>query len=345
MTTKPKIIDTRQQAPQAQAQTALQTMLKFGITPNPDNYELWYMYAGKHSELCKEVNELKEQNIELNDRVSSRLCGKYVKKAPDDKETAETVAAAMGKLMGMVDKFSNETDAYNAKLDAQTDNLSSKIQGNAALEGLLGEVVGQLKEIQENSSAFGSQMHESQKEILYLRKNLEKATNEARIDGLTNLNNRRSFDELVAEQTETAKDNKTDLCLLMIDIDHFKKFNDTWGHQIGDEVLKVVAGVLRKTVRGQDIVARYGGEEFAIMLPNTPPSGAHIVAENIRTLILKNRLKRKNSTEEIGQITISVGVTRFRANNDDETIESFIKRADDALYEAKETGRNRVVKK
>ena len=132
--------------------------------------------------------------------------------------------------------------------------------------------------------------------------------------------------------------------MLLVDIDHFKQFNDTYGHQIGDEVLKIVARALTRSVRGQDVVARYGGEEFAVLLPETPINGAHIVAENIRKLIADNRLKRKNSTEDLGQITVSIGATRFRFGmHENDNVPYFIQRADEALYKAKKAGRNKVI--
>ncbi|MDG1286886.1 MAG: diguanylate cyclase [Rickettsiales bacterium] len=344
MPLKPKIFDARSKPnPQSQSQAALRAMVEANVLPTPENYELWYHHVGNHMPaLSKEVEDMNKQGVEFTDEVSHSLHEKYFSKASNNEEAVQGINDAMNKFMRMVGNFSTEAKAYNEKLGEQTDDLSSKIEGDDNLEGLLGEVVGQLQEIKQSGSDFGSKMKESQQEITELRQNLEKATTEARIDGLTSLNNRRAFDELMQEQVETATENKTELCLLMMDIDFFKDFNDTWGHQIGDEVLKIVSGVLRRTVRGKDIVCRYGGEEFAILLPETPARGAQIVAESIRSLIAKNRIRRKNSTEEIGQITLSIGVSRYHVSSADESIAAFIKRADNALYQAKEKGRNRV---
>ena len=126
----------------------------------------------------------------------------------------------------------------------------------------------------------------------------------------------------------------------MMDIDHFKAFNDNFGHLLGDEVLKIVAKSLTDCVKGADVVARYGGEEFSVILPNTPLNGAQRVAETIRATIAKRELKRRDSGESYGQITVSVGVSLLRPGSD--TNESLIKRADDALYKSKRHGRNRV---
>ena len=342
MIAKPDIVDTRSSSTQTSGQAVLKAMANAGCEPTPENYAIWYHHLeGDMPELSKEIEKVKKTG-KFDAKASDRLYDHYLKPKSEQEEATESINDAMGKLMKMVGTFSTDAAAYNEKLGEQTDDLSSKIEGDEALEGLLGEVMGQLKEIKANSDSFGEQMRESQREITELRENLEKATSEARIDGLTSLNNRRAFDEHIAEQSNIAEEEHQDLCLLLMDIDHFKKFNDTWGHQIGDEVLKVVGGALKRTVRGQDIVARYGGEEFAVLLPETPTNGAHIVAENIRKLIAANRLKRKNSTEDLGQITISIGVTRYRVGDENESIENFIERADNALYSAKENGRNRV---
>jgi diguanylate cyclase len=139
-----------------------------------------------------------------------------------------------------------------------------------------------------------------------------------------------------------AKETQGELCLLMIDIDHFKKFNDRFGHLIGDEVLKTVAKTLINTLKGQDMVARFGGEEFVVILPTTKIEGAMIVAESIRSAIASKELKRKDTGESFGVITISMGVARFR--HDSDTLPLLMKRADDALYESKKNGRNRVTR-
>lgn len=338
------VIDARSMTPQRQSQAALKAMVEANVQPTPENYELWYHYVGQQNgELTAEIETMKKEGVEFTDEISAKLREKYLPKpASGDEEAQQKIAQAMSKLMSMVGQFSREAADYNAKLGEQTDTLSSKIEGNEQLESLLGEVVGQLKDIKKSGDSFGDKMRESQKEIAQLKENLQKATTEARRDGLTGLNNRRAFDEIIAEQSQQAEDKHTDLCLLLLDIDHFKKFNDTYGHQIGDEVIKVVAAAMKRSVRGQDIVARYGGEEFAILLPSTPTNGAHIVAENVRKLIAKNRLRRKGSQEDLAQITISVGITRYRVGDKGESIAAFIKRADDALYTAKQNGRNRV---
>ncbi len=132
----------------------------------------------------------------------------------------------------------------------------------------------------------------------------------------------------------------TPLSLILCDVDHFKKFNDTWGHHIGDQVLKFVASVLEKNTKGKDSVARYGGEEFAIALPNTGIDNAEKLAEQIRIEISRRKLVSKTTNEDLGSITMSFGVAEFYPGA---TADGLLQDADSALYRAKTAGRNMVV--
>ena len=128
-------------------------------------------------------------------------------------------------------------------------------------------------------------------------------------------------------------------CLLMLDIDHFKKINDSFGHLLGDKVIKMVARTLKNQIKGKDIAARYGGEEFSVLLPETELKNAWTVAENIRRMIESMSIKRAHDKQEVCRMTISIGVARYQS---DESVTDFIGRADNALYHSKNTGRNRV---
>jgi diguanylate cyclase len=126
----------------------------------------------------------------------------------------------------------------------------------------------------------------------------------------------------------------------MVDIDHFKQFNDAHGHQMGDQVLRLIGSTLTLSVKGQDTPARYGGEEFAIILPRTRLDDAVTLAEQIRKTVATKRVTKKNTGEALGKITLSLGVAMLRAQ---EPLGDLIMRADEALYAAKRGGRNRVV--
>ncbi|MEI7670202.1 MAG: GGDEF domain-containing protein, partial [Pseudomonadota bacterium] len=202
------------------------------------------------------------------------------------------------------------------------------------------EIINQAVSIRDSGKELQLKLEESKKEVNLLKNNLEKITLEANKDFLTGVGNRKAFEQKIDELTKWAVDNNGDLCLLMIDIDHFKKFNDKYGHQIGDEVLKKVGRTIFDTIKGKDFVSRYGGEEFAVLLPNTPLANALIVAENIRRNMHDTRLQRKDTKEFIDEITVSIGVARYRPEHDSSVV--LIGRADDALYRSKKGGRNCV---
>jgi diguanylate cyclase (GGDEF)-like protein len=178
--------------------------------------------------------------------------------------------------------------------------------------------------------------------LVSLKKAIENVVIQERLanaDGLTGLNNRRHLFELGTREFELTRRHKRSFSVMMMDIDHFKKFNDTYGHDIGDKILKLVASAIKEAARTTDIIGRYGGEEFTVLLPEAELDGAKIVAERIRENVAAKRLK----TEEYGELscTISIGVAML--GSDEKDIEELIKKADAKLYEAKESGRNRVV--
>lgn len=167
-----------------------------------------------------------------------------------------------------------------------------------------------------------------------LRKELQQKTKLSETDEMLGIFNRAKFDKEIKNEIERAKRYKNSLSLIMVDIDNFKDFNDNYGHQIGDEVLKEMVNLLSDGIRKSDLLARYGGDEFAIICPETKLKDAEKLAKR-----LKNTVERYNS-EHDDILSCSFGVAEFKTAKDDK--ESFIQRADQALYQAKEAGRNEV---
>ncbi len=159
-------------------------------------------------------------------------------------------------------------------------------------------------------------------------------------DGLTGLFNLRHFRHILNEELSRAERYRRQLCLVMIDVDHFKNYNDTHGHPAGDEVLKTLAGILNKRLRDVDRSARYGGEEFLVLLPETDLEKGRTVAEDLRVQMEEYPFRGRES-QPFGKVTISLGVAAFPQDGPD--ADTLIKVADDALYRAKNRGRNRVV--
>ena len=185
------------------------------------------------------------------------------------------------------------------------------------------------KELIHLSSDFLSRLIEQDKRIEILN---ERATH----DGLTKLTNYQRFQEVLDEEMYRAKRYKMPLTLLMVDLDHFKKINDTFGHLAGDYVLREVSELLQKSMRKSDVVARYGGEEFAVLLPETPQEGAYILAERLRDKLASMQI---SYGEQAIFVTMSIGIAAHSPKNDSSKAD-LIKKADRALYRAKESGRN-----
>ncbi|WP_218460912.1 PleD family two-component system response regulator [Rickettsia sp. TH2014] len=173
-----------------------------------------------------------------------------------------------------------------------------------------------------------------------LRNDLEQSVNLAAKDGLTGLFNRRYFGIHLKQMIEKANKESIKLYLLMCDIDNFKHVNDTYGHQAGDKVLTIVSRILKNTLRVTDLIARFGGEEFTILLTDIDISKAIETAERVRAKIEYMDFHIEDQIKPLKK-TISIGVTEYKK---EESIESFIERADKAMYEAKTTGKNKVVK-
>ncbi len=157
------------------------------------------------------------------------------------------------------------------------------------------------------------------------------------IDGLTQVNNRRSFDETIEREISRCRRYGRTLSMVLIDVDHFKRINDTFGHLAGDAVLKEVASAIKKRIRKEDLLARYGGEEFAVLTPEVDLKGALAMAEKVRKVIEKHEF---SFDDEVIPVTISCGVSTLGKKSDG--AEAMVQRADEKLYEAKEAGRNQV---
>ena len=230
--------------------------------------------------------------------------------------------AAVGTLC-VIDKKPRELNEGQLKaLSALSRQVVSQLELRKALDELE-------KHIRERAS------YEERLEAYQLRLEGINASlaQDSQTDKLTGISNRRHFDEILAEEHERAQRRERPLSALLIDVDKFKSFNDTYGHAAGDETLKRVAKLVYDNKRPSDFVARYGGEEFVVLLPNTTEEGAVILAERIRKAV-------QNFVWDVRAVTISIGVSTFQGT--DETAEKLLKAADAALYESKEGGRNRV---
>ncbi len=229
--------------------------------------------------------------------------------------------------------------SYDASLSGATQKLSLA-HDRDQIKAIVETLVHSTREMRDTNKALEDRLSLSKNEISNLQQSLEAIRAESLTDPLTGLGNRKYFDRSIEMAVQNALANGEPLSLLMFDIDHFKSFNDSYGHLTGDQVLRLVGMSLKQTIKGQDITARYGGEEFAVVLPNTALRQALTVADHIRRAVMAKELKKKSTGEILGRVTISVGVSMLKPGDD---TDSLIERADGCLYAAKRNGRNRVI--
>jgi diguanylate cyclase len=204
---------------------------------------------------------------------------------------------------------------------------------------LVEDLVTATRAMESRTKSLESELQKSSEQVTELRGKLDDVRKESLTDPLTGVANRKAFDTAM-EAALLALAEGENVSLMMCDIDHFKKFNDSFGHQTGDQVLRLVANCLSDNVKGRDTAARYGGEEFTVLMRGTDLANATHVAEQIRESVEGRKLVKKSTGDILGTITISIGVAQFVPGD---TAESVIRRADACLYGAKQAGRNLVL--
>ncbi len=319
---------------------ALPLMTKYNIPITPMNYAVWYAHVSKSNKpLSLEINTMIKSGAPFSKENNQSLYHRFCSEDNDREIRAlrEDLKKVLTSIVEEVSELCGETGQYQSQLTTSAERLSD----DAPLKNIrqvVNELIVETQSIVKYGKTAQDKLAEKTTELEALQSKFNEVKHEAFKDFLTGIANRKSFDENL-EQMMQATMSEDDLCLLIIDIDHFKAFNDTHGHIVGDEVLKFVADKIKSIIRGQDFVARFGGEEFAVILPRTDLSGGAAVAENIRRLFAGTNLKTAGSAKPLGALTVSLGAACYQPK---EPIEAFVDRSDKALYHAKNNGRNQV---
>jgi diguanylate cyclase len=316
-------------------------MVKHSAPMNPTSFAVWYEYvSGSNPQLAEAIDTALKNKVVLNAETTELFYRRFI--ADLDEESANLLALDFQRIMTDVAQSAVSTgtqaDIYRSSLQQFSKELSAEVEVPATLDAI-DRVLTETLQMHTSIVSLTRRLEESQKEIEKLRAEVLRARQDAMVDGLTGLANRRSLDADITTWLEKSGYGIPGPCVLLIDIDHFKKVNDTYGHLFGDKVIRTIAEVLKRNVKGQDLAARYGGEEFAVLLPETPLDGARALAEAIRIAIAGCRIRRHDTEELIDSITVSLGVACFLRG---ESAQGFLARADKALYASKEQGRNRV---
>ncbi|HSR67170.1 MAG TPA: diguanylate cyclase [Acidobacteriota bacterium] len=320
---------------------ALPLIARHGVPCNPVNYAVWYEYvADSCRELKAEIDSLAERGQSLTNEICHGLYRKYLSDPDSEvlRRLQEELKRVLGDVHGSMLEAGQQADRLDESLRDYGDRLESAPDA-AGLREIVGGILGRVEMMKQSNGTLRRRLEDSAREVDTLRKELRKTRHEAYTDPLTGLPNRKAFDQTLKDAMRGALEKERSLGLILIDIDHFKRFNDTYGHLLGDKVLKQVGTVLRQSTKGKDTPARYGGEEFAIVLPDTPLQGACALAESIRLAVEAGRVRRIESGETVGRVTVSAGVACWKPG---EKHSDFFGRADAALYQSKQSGRNQV---
>ena len=325
------------------AELALGQIKSLRQTAVPRNYEIWYVYAtGYNSPLNKIINETLARNGKLTEADLEQIYETYLSHIKTTDRIDKVGARVIGEIddvMRLIGDALGMSANYDASLCGANEQLSTA-ESRDQVRAIVDSLMGSTREMRDVNKALEERLSLSMVEISNLQQSLEAIRAESLTDPLTGLGNRKYFDRSIEMAVQSALASGEPLSLLMFDIDHFKSFNDSFGHLTGDQVLRLVGMSLKQTIKGQDITARYGGEEFAVVLPNTALRQALTVADHIRRAVMSKELKKKSTGEILGRVTISVGVSMLKPGDDTDAL---IERADACLYAAKRAGRNRVV--
>ena len=325
------------------AEVALGQIRSLRQTAIPRNYEIWYVYAtGYNSPLNKVINETLARNGRLTEADLEQIYETYLSHLKTTDRIDKVGARVIGEIddvMRLLDDALGASTGYDANLRGATEKLEGA-ESREEVRSVVNALVKSTYDMRDTNKALEERLALSRAEISNLQQSLEAIRAESLTDPLTGLGNRKYFDRSIEAAVQAALDGGEPLSLLMFDIDHFKSFNDSYGHLTGDQVLRLVGMSLKQTIKGQDITARYGGEEFAVVLPSTALKQALAVADHIRRAVMAKELKKKSTGEILGRVTVSIGVSMLRRGD---TPDLLIERADACLYAAKRNGRNRAV--
>ena len=338
----PSDIDPILRSPKAYllARKALDAMETHRVWPTALNFELWMHYvAVKDSEVAVKIQSVIQAGGAFTDQVGEQIAAEPLPAARLSGEildAGKSLSDELDSVSRAIESARETSEAYGQQLATASESLAD--QDADAVRAMVETLTVATRKVREENMALESQLADTTDELGRLREHLAQVRRDAMTDSLTDLANRKAFDEALAAACGEAREKGEPMTLAIIDIDHFKQFNDTWGHQTGDQVLRYVASVIARVAEAPRFAARYGGEEFAVIFPGETPQDAVTAMEAARLEIGSRILKRRSTNEDLGAITISTGVAAHKTAE----IETLLEDADRALYASKHAGRNRT---
>lgn len=327
----------------ALARGILDQMEAAGVWPTPLNFELWVYAAGEpEGHLAKALQKIVESSEPFSEATAELLAAEFLPRGrltEEIRDAGRVLDRELSSVSSAIARAHETHTAYGHTLDEAATSMKA-VEDDDGFRTIVSGLSSATRRVRAENETLEKKLEVSTHEVMRLREHLELVRREAMTDSLTNLANRKAFDEQLSAACETAQSEGRPLTLALLDIDHFKRFNDTWGHQTGDQVLRYVGSVLGRLAAHPRFAARYGGEEFAVIFPHEGAGLVESALEAMRTEIASRALRRRSTNDDLGAVTLSAGFAVRRA---DESASDLLERADASLYAAKRGGRNRVV--
>jgi diguanylate cyclase len=331
---------SERQAAAERLRLTLPLLARHKVPATPQNYATWFTYvSGEDTALTAEIDRLIAEKVPFTAALNEQLYRRFV--SDHDIDNVEKVRDELQQILvdvgSTLNEAGNDSSAYTEKLG----EIAKQTRGDqgVAIRSLLETLIVETRAMQETAHNMHANFEAKTQEIEELQEELKRERKRAITDPLTGLFNRLALIDRLHAVLGEFVDGGAPPSVIMLDIDHFKRINDTHGHLVGDRVIRFVAQSLQDNIKGKDCAARYGGEEFTVVLPETPSNGARSVAEAILKRVSQSQLVRADNKESLGRITLSAGVAQYERGED---VMDFIERADRALYESKHNGRNQV---
>ncbi len=323
------------------ADRARQLMTPHRVPPSPRNFEVWFTYAGGSiPELTKAINVLIASTRAFDSATNRSLYTSYIAPQGEGHAGQRAISEQLQKVLASAQGFLKTAVSDNREHVEALGGVAARIDPDTDPRPIITSLMDELAKATSRASELEAKLDLTSKELEDIRTILTAAERRSKVDPLTGLANRLALDEFLRHAQIDAMETGEPLSLLLIDVDHFKTFNDDYGHQLGDQVLRLISQVLKSGLREHDLAARYGGEELLGILPRADLATCREVAERIRQSIASRRVTRRATGELLATITVSIGVAEFSPG---ETVASLFERCDRALYAAKRSGRNRTV--
>jgi diguanylate cyclase len=322
------------------ANRASHCMVQHGVAPTPDNFAVWFSYSrGTLPELKRAIDALIAAKRQFDANTSRALFSKYLAPSSDSKIIGD-IPEQLKFVMTEAKRFVTDAIADNRTQMRAIGKVTEQAQNNIDPRSLVECLMCELTKAAARASELEINLSATSRELDAIRDLLTEAEQRANTDPLTGLPNRRALEEFLRASQASAVEHGEPLSALLIDIDHFRQFNDKFGHGIGDQVLRLMANALRERLGEKDLPARYGGDELVAVLPGAELAACEAVAERIRRSVSECQITRRSTGNILPGITVSIGVAQFRGG---ESTAELVERCDRALCLAKRIGRNRVV--